>query len=83
LGRLAEAVAERFAPGAAPLITRARHRSALQECAVALDAFATAALPELAAEDLRRATQALGRITGRVDIEDMLDVIFREFCIGK
>ena len=39
--------------------------------------------PELVAEDLRLATRALGRITGRVDVEDVLDVIFREFCIGK
>ena len=39
--------------------------------------------PELVAEDLRLAVRALGRITGRVDVEDLLDVIFREFCIGK
>jgi tRNA modification GTPase len=38
---------------------------------------------ELAAEDLRLAARALGRITGRVDVEDLLDVIFRDFCIGK
>jgi tRNA modification GTPase len=38
---------------------------------------------ELAAEDLRAAAQALGRLLGRVDVEDILDVIFREFCIGK
>jgi tRNA modification GTPase len=38
---------------------------------------------ELKAEELRLATRALGRITGRVDVEDVLDVIFREFCIGK
>ena len=38
---------------------------------------------ELLAEELRLATRALGRITGRVDVEDLLDVIFREFCIGK
>jgi tRNA modification GTPase len=37
----------------------------------------------LAAEDLRQAAHALGRITGRVDVEEILDVIFREFCIGK
>ena len=43
----------------------------------------SASLPELAAEDLRLATRALGRITGRVDVEDILDVIFRDFCIGK
>ncbi len=38
---------------------------------------------ELRAEDLRQATDALGRITGRIDVEDLLDVIFRDFCIGK
>jgi len=83
LRRLEEAVAERFAPSAAPLITRVRHRVALEECLVALAAFAGSSLPELAAEDLRQATRALGKITGRVDIEDMLDIIFREFCLGK
>jgi tRNA modification GTPase len=45
--------------------------------------FNGAKAPELAAEDLRLAARALGRITGRVDVEDVLDVIFREFCIGK
>ncbi|HEY6964477.1 MAG TPA: tRNA uridine-5-carboxymethylaminomethyl(34) synthesis GTPase MnmE, partial [Erythrobacter sp.] len=53
------------------------------DAAAALDRFASATMPELAAEDLRAATRALGRITGRVDVEDMLDIIFREFCIGK
>jgi tRNA modification GTPase len=38
---------------------------------------------ELAAEDLRRAAYSLGRLLGRVDVEDILDVIFRDFCIGK
>jgi tRNA modification GTPase len=38
---------------------------------------------ELAAEDLRAAATALGRLLGRVDVEDILDVIFRQFCIGK
>ena len=40
-------------------------------------------LPELRAEDLRLAWRSLGRITGRVDVEDLLDVIFRDFCLGK
>lgn len=83
LQRLGAAVAVRFAPSAAPAITRARHRQALADCVEALTRFAAAALPELAAEDLRIAVRALGRITGRVDVEDMLDIIFREFCIGK
>jgi tRNA modification GTPase len=42
-----------------------------------------APLPELAAEDVRLAVRAIGRITGRVDVEDMLDLVFSEFCIGK
>ena len=37
----------------------------------------------LIAEDLRLALRAIGRITGRVDVEDLLDIVFREFCIGK
>ncbi|MCE9523741.1 MAG: tRNA uridine-5-carboxymethylaminomethyl(34) synthesis GTPase MnmE, partial [Alphaproteobacteria bacterium] len=67
-------------------MTRARHREALQDVHSALlrapGALAVQAL-DLAAEDLRIAARALGRITGRVDVEDLLDVIFREFCIGK
>jgi tRNA modification GTPase len=42
-----------------------------------------AQLPELLAEDLRLSVRALGEITGRVYVEDLLDVIFRDFCIGK
>lgn len=63
--------------------TRARHRAALAECAAALERAPAAPLVELAAEDLRLAARSLGRITGRVDVEDLLDVIFRDFCIGK
>ncbi|HXQ53560.1 MAG TPA: tRNA uridine-5-carboxymethylaminomethyl(34) synthesis GTPase MnmE [Stellaceae bacterium] len=83
LERLGEEVAARFAPSAAPLVTRARHREALEACRAALERFGAAPLPELAAEDLREAARALGRITGRVDVEDMLDRLFAEFCIGK
>jgi tRNA modification GTPase len=81
--RLTQAVATTLAPGDAPLVTRLRHRRALETCVAALDRFATAALPELAAEELRAAARSLGRITGRVDVEDMLDELFGEFCIGK
>ena len=64
-------------------LTRARHRAALEECLAALEKSLSAPLPELMAEDLRLAVRALGRITGRVDVEDLLDVIFKDFCIGK
>ncbi|MEO3434911.1 tRNA uridine-5-carboxymethylaminomethyl(34) synthesis GTPase MnmE [Inquilinus sp. CAU 1745] len=64
-------------------LTRARHREALEDCRSHLARALEAALPELSAEDVRLATRALGRITGKVDVEDLLDVIFRDFCIGK
>ncbi|HXZ00563.1 MAG TPA: tRNA uridine-5-carboxymethylaminomethyl(34) synthesis GTPase MnmE [Stellaceae bacterium] len=83
LARLQAEVARRFEPTGAPLITRARHRQALEDVVGSLDRFAAAELPELAAEDLRSAAQALGRITGRVDVEALLDIIFGEFCLGK
>jgi len=80
---LASRCAERFDGAEAAGITRARHRSALTECRERLGGALTATLPELAAEELRLAARGLGRITGRVDVEDLLDVIFRDFCIGK
>jgi tRNA modification GTPase len=83
LDRLASAVKQRFADQSSPVLTRARHRAALAECVAALRRSLSAVLPELAAEDLRLAIRALGRITGRVDVEDILDIIFRDFCIGK
>jgi tRNA modification GTPase len=69
--------------GAPPPLTRARHRHALAQTHDALVRALGAPLPELVAEDLRLAARALGRLTGRVDVEDLLDVIFRDFCIGK
>jgi len=65
------------------LITRARHRRMLEDVADHLRRFETADAEELAAEELRLAARALGRLTGRVDVEDVLDVIFRDFCVGK
>jgi tRNA modification GTPase len=86
LGAL-ERFAADFLDGAEPvLITRERHRLALQEALAALDR-AQAEPPfdreEIVAEELRLAARALGRLVGRVDVEDILDVIFRDFCIGK
>lgn len=66
------------------LITRERHRAALGLAKAALErAMALAGQEDLLAEELRTAAAALGRLTGRVDVEDILDVIFRDFCIGK
>jgi tRNA modification GTPase len=69
-------------------ITRSRHRARLRECVHHLVAFAAAAASEtgrheVAAEELRLAARALGRVTGAVDVEELLDVIFSDFCIGK
>lgn len=75
-----------FSSAEAPMVTRARHRRALEETLSALDralAQGPSGREELIAEDLRAAGTALGRLTGRVDVEDLLDLIFREFCIGK
>ncbi|MDH5722913.1 MAG: tRNA uridine-5-carboxymethylaminomethyl(34) synthesis GTPase MnmE [Alphaproteobacteria bacterium] len=66
-----------------PALTRERHREALICCAEALHRALEAKLPEMSAEDLRIAIRYLGKITGRVDVEDLLDVIFKDFCIGK
>ena len=66
------------------LITRERHRRHLQRCAGHLDSFLRGRLPmDAAAEELRLASLELGRVTGRVDVEELLDVIFKDFCIGK
>ncbi len=68
------------------LVTRERHRRALEETRAALGrALSEPAKDreEIVAEELRLAARALGRLVGRVDVEDVLDVIFRDFCIGK
>jgi tRNA modification GTPase len=74
-----------FATSEGGLISRTRHRKLLEETSESLrrciDVIGLG--EELAAEELRRATFSLGRLLGRVDVEDILDVIFREFCVGK
>jgi len=77
-----------FSAAESGIVTRARHRLALEETVAALDRALTEAAKvseheELIAEELRAAATTLGRLTGRVDVEDILDVIFRDFCIGK
>jgi tRNA modification GTPase len=75
-----------FLAAESALVTRARHRQALEATMAALDralAQGGAGTEELVAEDLRLAATELGRLIGRVDVEDILDAIFRDFCIGK
>jgi tRNA modification GTPase len=77
-----------FSMGGDPaIVTRERHRSALTECADALRRAVHEgtgqAREDIIAEELRLAARALGRLVGKVDVEHVLDVIFRDFCIGK
>lgn len=65
------------------MVTRERHRVLLQTTLTSLTEALAQTEHELVAESLRRAADALGRLTGRIDVEDVLDVIFRDFCIGK
>src|SRR5262245_42001464 len=89
--RLVDMLAEKAALGAgqgagAPLLTRARHRVELEAALTALERYGDRALapaPELRAEELRVAAHHLGRLTGRIDVEEVLGAIFAEFCIGK
>jgi tRNA modification GTPase len=78
--------AEGFFTAEPALVTRERQRAHLRETALSLRAAAAAAhegREEIMAEHLRLGARALGKLLGRVDVEDVLDVIFRDFCIGK
>ena len=69
-----------------PSLTQARHRAHLTACCEDLDEFLANQPPQdivLASECLRRALREIGKLTGRITSEDILDVIFRDFCIGK
>ena len=86
LGVLAEHARQYLGSGEPALVTRARHRRALEDTVAALGRAVAEPSPpreDIVAEELRLAARALGRLTGRVDVEDILDVIFRDFCIGK
>ena len=81
--RLADAARSLTESAGPPPLTQARHRAALLEAQARLAGARVADLPELRAEDLRMAMRALGRITGSVGVEDILDTLFARFCIGK
>lgn len=75
---------ERLASGSHAVVTRVRHRQAIEEVIRSLErAVESKRMDEFVAEEIRIATRSIGRVTGRVDVEQMLDVLFREFCIGK
>jgi tRNA modification GTPase len=80
LTRMAE---QRLYAGHTPQLTRLRHRHSLEAVLTSITRFVVADSLELAAEDLRLATRSIGQINGTVDVEDILDVVFRDFCIGK
>jgi tRNA modification GTPase len=84
LGLLQLSAAQFLSGAEQSLVSRARHREVLEATLAALQrAEQLSGSEDLLAEELRSAAFALGRLTGRVDVEDVLDVIFRDFCIGK
>ena len=87
LAQLTEILADRAraltAAQAGPPLTRARHRAAIEESASHLAAALDMHWPEMRGEDMRLAMRALGRLTGAVGVEDLLDTVFGQFCIGK
>ena len=74
---------ENFAPDSNGVITRERYRVALKDCLLSLKSALIAPEIELKAEDLRLSARALGRIVGKIETDELLDVVFRDFCIGK
>ena len=87
LNRVEAALKNRLSGSGTAVLTRDRHRQAVTGAATALERFQSwDGDPngiELAAEDLRAAVAEIGRLTGRIDVDDLLDVIFRDFCLGK
>ena len=83
LDRIYEFICERFTSNSNLLITRSRYREALQEVMENLQHFSFDKEIELTAEDIRLAARALGKITGRIEVNEILDKIFGDFCIGK
>ena len=76
-------LAEGFTDASGALITRRRYREVLQNVCFSLERFSLAKPIELAAEDIRLAAREIGKITGRVEVNEILDKIFGSFCIGK
>ena len=86
INKLKEKLSQKFTSNYSVLVTRERHRIKLNDCLKELEKFLQQDQSkniELAAEDLRMATRHLGSIVGKVDVEEILESIFKDFCIGK
>jgi len=83
LSAIEEKITSSFSSEQAPMITRSRHRALLSEALYHLERFDSSAPLELACEELRRAAVDIGKITGKIAVDDVLGEIFSEFCIGK
>ena len=86
INKIKEKLSKKFTSNNTVLITRERHRVKLNQCLKEIDNFLEKDQNkdlELAAEDLRMATRHLGSIVGKVDVEEILESIFKDFCIGK
>ena len=84
--KIKQKLSTKFASNNNVLVTRERHRTKLNDCLKEIDNFLLKDQNrdiELAAEDLRMATRHLGNIVGKVDVEEILGSIFKDFCIGK
>ena len=84
--KIKEKLSKKFISKKNSMITRERHRIKLNECLKEIDRFLKKDQNsdlDLAAEDLRMATRHLGSIVGKVDVEEILGSIFKDFCIGK
>jgi tRNA modification GTPase len=86
IAKIKDKLSRKFIRSNDVLITRERHRNKLNACLKEIDNFLKKDQNkdiEMAAEDLRLATRHLGGIVGKVDVEEILDSIFKDFCIGK
>ena len=83
ISAMIDMIEKQYGLGEATVITRARHRDALEKCDIHLGRAINAVGSELWSEDVRLALRELGKIVGQVGVEDLLDMIFLEFCIGK
>ena len=81
--KITKVIEDKFTSNSNLLITRARYREALSQALQSLDLFDLDKEIELSAEDIRLAAREIGKITGRIEIDEILDKIFGSFCIGK